>query len=80
MHTGLDTQSPGYYDDLLLIDSTPVECARSVETTRRSALADAADYGRCASHSRFFWGFRLTRAFRAQWHFQGLQPRLPQTR
>lgn len=53
------TQSPGYYDDLLLIDSTPVECARSVETTRRSALADAADYGRCASHSRFFWGFRL---------------------
>jgi hypothetical protein len=53
------TQSPGYYDDLLLIDSTPVECARSVETTRRSALADVADYGRCASHSRFFWGFRL---------------------
>jgi transposase len=53
------TQSPGYYDDLLLIDSTPVECARSVETTRRSALAEAADYGRCASHSRFFWGFRL---------------------
>lgn len=52
-------QSPGFYDDLLLIDSTPVECARSVETTRRSALADAADYGRCASHSRFFWGFRL---------------------
>lgn len=53
------SQSPGFYDDLLLIDSTPVECARSVETTRRSALANAADYGRCASHSRFFWGFRL---------------------
>lgn len=52
-------QSPGYHDDLLLIDSTPLECARSVETTRRSALADAADYGYCASHSRFFWGFRL---------------------
>jgi hypothetical protein len=52
-------ESPGFHDDLLLIDSTPVECARSVETTRRSALADAADYGRCASHSRFFWGFRL---------------------
>jgi hypothetical protein len=44
---------------MLLIDSTPIECARSVETTRRSALADAAGYGRCASHSRFFWGFRL---------------------
>jgi Transposase DDE domain len=51
--------SPGFHDDLLLIDSTPVECARSVETTRRSALGDAADYGYCASHSRFFWGFRL---------------------
>jgi len=52
-------ESPGFHDNLLLIDSTPVECARSVETTRRSALADAADYGWCASHSRFFWGFRL---------------------
>ena len=49
----------GGEDDLLLVDSTPVECGRSVETTRRSALADAADYGWCASHSRYFWGFRL---------------------
>lgn len=53
------SESPGFQDDVLLIDSTPLECARSVETTRRSALADAADYGWCASHSRFFWGFRL---------------------
>jgi hypothetical protein len=51
--------SPGFYDDLLVVDSTPVECARSVETVRRSALGDAADYGYCASHSRYFWGFRL---------------------
>jgi hypothetical protein len=51
--------SPGFHDDLVLVDSTPVECARSIETTRRSQLADAADYGWCASHSRFFWGFRL---------------------
>ncbi len=51
--------SPGFHDNLLLVDSTPVECARSVETTRRSRLADAADYGYCASHSRYFWGFRL---------------------
>lgn len=56
-------RSPGFYDDLLLVDSTPVECARSVETTRRSQLADAADYGYCASHSRFFWGFRLHALF-----------------
>jgi hypothetical protein len=52
-------QSPGWDADLLLVDSTPVECGRSLETTRRSQLADAADYGYCASHSRFFWGFRL---------------------
>jgi hypothetical protein len=51
--------SPGWDDDLLVVDSTPVECARSVETTRRSQLADAADYGYCRSHSRYFWGFRL---------------------
>ena len=56
-------RSPGYADNLLLIDSTPVECARSRETVRRSALADAADYGYCASHSRYFWGFRLHAIF-----------------
>jgi hypothetical protein len=53
------TLSPGFEHDLLVVDSTPVECARSVETVRRSQLADAADYGYCRSHSRFFWGFRL---------------------
>jgi transposase len=56
-------QSPGFSDELLLIDSTPVECGRSRETAKRSALADAADYGYCASHSRFFWGFRLHALF-----------------
>jgi hypothetical protein len=53
------SDSPGFHDDLVLVDSTPVECGRSVETTRRSQLADAADYGYCTSHSRYFWGFRL---------------------
>jgi len=53
------SQSPGFQDDLLLIDSTPVPCAQSRETVRRSALGDGADYGYCASHSRYFWGFRL---------------------
>jgi Transposase DDE domain len=57
------SQSPGFEDDLLLVDSTPVECARSRETVKRSALADAADYGYCTSHSRFFWGFRLHAIF-----------------
>ena len=56
-------KSPGFYDDLLLIDSTPLECARSRETVKRSALGDVADYGYCASHSRYFWGFRLHAIF-----------------
>jgi hypothetical protein len=62
--------SPGFYDDLVLVDSTPVECARSRETVKRGgqssladALANAADYGYCASHSRHFWGFRLHALF-----------------
>jgi len=52
-------QSPGFCDELLLIDSTPVECGRSRETVKRSALADVAGYGYCAAHSRWFWGLRL---------------------
>ena len=52
-------RSPGYDDSLLLLDSTPVECGRSLETTRRSQLADACGYGYSRSHSRWFWGMRL---------------------
>lgn len=57
------SENPGFHDDLVLVDSTPVECARSIETMRRSQLADAADYGYCTSHSRYFWGFRLHALF-----------------
>jgi hypothetical protein len=46
-------------DDVWLADSTPIECGRSRETTKRSALAGWAGYGWCASHSRWFWGLRL---------------------
>jgi hypothetical protein len=46
-------------DDVWVVDSTPVECARSRETVQRSELAGWAEYGYCASHSRFFWGPRL---------------------
>ena len=41
------------------MDSTPVECARSRETVKRSELAGWAQYGYCASRSRWFWGLRL---------------------
>ena len=46
-------------DPVWLVDSTPVECARSRPAARRSDLAGAAGYGYCASHSRYFWGLRL---------------------
>ena len=51
--------SPGFHDDLVLLDSSPVECGRSAETVRRSALAECCGYGWSRSHSRFFWGMRL---------------------
>src|SRR5580704_11697708 len=46
-------------DDVWVVDSTPVECGRSRETVRRSDAAGWAQYGYCASHSRYFWGLRL---------------------
>jgi hypothetical protein len=46
-------------DDVWVVDSTPVECGRSRETARRSDVAGWAEYGYCASHSRYFWGLRL---------------------
>ena len=46
-------------DDVWVVDSTPVECGRSRETAKRSDLAGWAQYGYCASHSRYFWGLRL---------------------
>jgi len=42
-----------------VVDSTPVECGRSRETARRSDAAGWAEYGYCASHTRYFWGLRL---------------------
>lgn len=38
-------QCPGAGDDLLLLDSTPVECGRSLETSSHSQLADVCGYG-----------------------------------
>lgn len=55
----LATDTTLWTDDVWVVDSTPVECGRSKETTRRSDLAGWAEYGYCASHSRFFWGLRL---------------------
>ena len=51
--------SPSFCDRLRLLDSTPVPCGQSRETVERSDLRGWAQYGYCASHSRYFWGLRL---------------------
>ncbi|MGW1998075.1 IS982 family transposase [Embleya sp. NPDC001921] len=55
----LATDTSLWTDTVWVVDSTPVECGRSRETVKRSDLAGWAEYGYCASHSRFFWGLRL---------------------
>lgn len=57
--SALAAQTTAASDDVWLVDSSPVECGRSRETQKRSNLAGWAEYGYCASHSRFFWGLRL---------------------
>jgi hypothetical protein len=52
-------QSPSWCDNIRLLDSTPVPCGQSRETVKRSEFSGYAAYGYCASHSRYFWGFRL---------------------
>jgi hypothetical protein len=55
----LATQVPSTADQLRLIDATPLPCGTSRETVTRSELAGWANYGYCASHSRFYWGLKL---------------------
>ena len=55
----LARSSPSWCDNLRLLDSTPVPCAASRATVKRSDFAGYASYGYCRSHSRYFWGFRL---------------------
>ena len=57
--TALGRDTSLWTDDVWVADSTPVECGRSRDTVGRSDLAGYAEYGYCASHSRYFWGLRL---------------------
>jgi hypothetical protein len=55
----LAAQCPSWDDDLRLVDGTPIPCAASRETVKRSQLAGIANYGYCAAHSRWFCGLKL---------------------
>jgi hypothetical protein len=46
-------------DELRLLDTTPLPCGQSIQTTRTSALAPWAGFGYCPAHSRRYWGFKL---------------------
>jgi hypothetical protein len=48
-----------WHDTVWITDSTPVPCGMSRPTVKRSDMTGFANYGYCASHSRFFWGLRL---------------------
>jgi hypothetical protein len=52
-------ETAGATDDLRLLDTTPLPCGQSVETSRRSQLAPWAGFGYCPAHSRRYWGFKL---------------------
>jgi Transposase DDE domain len=51
--------SPSWWDSLRLIDATPIPCAASRATVRRSGIAGTGGYGFCAAHSRWYWGLKL---------------------
>jgi hypothetical protein len=52
-------QTLGAADDLRLLDTTPLPCGQSIQTTRTSELAPWAGFGYCPAHSRRYWGFKL---------------------
>src|SRR5690606_41994555 len=49
----LATDTTAWTDDVCVVDSTPVDSARSRETVKRSDLAARAQSGYSASHPRF---------------------------
>lgn len=52
--------SPSWCDQLRLIDATLLPCATSRDTGRRCDLAGFAGDGSGASHSRYYWGGKLS--------------------
>lgn len=53
------SETLGAGDEFRLLDTTPVPCGQSIQTTRTSELAPWAGFGYCPAHSRRYWGFKL---------------------
>jgi hypothetical protein len=56
----LADHTPSTAEMMRLMDATPVPCGHSVITAKRSGLYGCAGYGYCPSHSRWYWGAKLT--------------------
>jgi len=52
-------ETHGADDELRLLDTTPLPCGQSIQTTRTSELAPWAGFGYCPADSRRYWGFKL---------------------
>jgi hypothetical protein len=55
----LASETLGATDSWRLLDTTPLPCGQSIQTTRTSELAPWAGFGYCPAHSRRYWGFKL---------------------
>lgn len=55
----LARQTPSWWENLRLMDGTPVRCGASRMTVDRSGLGEVAGYGRDVSHHAFYWGAKL---------------------
>ncbi|MFE1399654.1 hypothetical protein ACFW53_17075 [Nocardiopsis dassonvillei] len=55
----LARQTPTWWENLRLMDGTPVRCGASRTTVNRSELGEIAGYGMDKSHHAFYWGAKL---------------------
>jgi hypothetical protein len=55
----LALEYPDFEQALLLLDTTPISCGRSLTTIQHSDLAGTAKRGFCAAYERYYWGFKL---------------------
>ncbi len=73
-------ESPGFHDDLLLIDSTPVECARSVADDTTLGARRRRRLRLLRLPFALLLGLSPARPLRARRHSSCLHPRLSQAR
>lgn len=61
-----------------LLDTAPLACGQSVETTRRSQARALGGVRLHPAYSRHYWGFKLVLSLRRRRHDRRVRPRRPQ--